>query len=235
MPQQHKTLRSLFADFGTDDALRTTFVKNVADAFQRELASVLNDRELVAIDYCNAVTMESDDSCASHEFLDANEQMNDAINAVIADHVSADDEAGEFLDLMQSDFANQASSVWGDAWSLASERGFSELWSRRGDIVEADLHVLAFVLMARPDRFHERYGPMDIRIANAHFPPLPEFVSDQEAIDKASESFVYSLYEIETGELGELAAEVRESFEAQDEGRLLAGLALRVSVPQRAT
>lgn len=226
MQPKFKDISALFSAMSADERLRRGFVEQVADSFRNELAHCLDERELVAIDYSNAVTG-SEDTCASHSFLDSNLQMNDAMNDVAADLLADHQDAGEFLDLMQSDLARQASSVWGDAWSMAKERGFSGLWSRRSDMAARDLHALAFVVMERPDRSHERYGSTDVRIANELFPPLPEFILDENAVDEAASDFVASFEDFEPAALAELASEIRSSLDELDEARLLSAMGSR--------
>ena len=83
----------------------------LAEEFHRLICEVLTATELYLVDVSNAVT---DDTCATHDYVDANMYMAEAFEKVVGQQLDGEYECD--VDL------------WNSAWDLAKANGFSVTW-----------------------------------------------------------------------------------------------------------
>lgn len=123
--------------------------KAISADIRKRMGELLSERELIGIDYLNTFVYDKD-TCGSHEYLDANMPVLDAVadycervvgldretfysNALVADDSHGND--GLVVSLMQL------------GWDQVKKDGFSKLWSADGDLdIKKDIAIIALEL-----------------------------------------------------------------------------------------
>jgi hypothetical protein len=110
---------------------------DLAKDFQRRMAENLIERELVGIDYLNSFVYDSDSGvCGSHDYLDANMVMLDAVADFCERVVGIPRDV--FLEeaLSEEEVADADGAVltlFRVGWDEAKKLGFSETWNELSD------------------------------------------------------------------------------------------------------
>lgn len=217
---RHKDAVSLIKACRTDHALRQEITEKVAEQFIQVARDDIEERDLVGIDYANTYHG-SKDVCATHDYVDANMTMDDAINRVVYVEVEDVKAAPTIDDLVMGEGheAEAARGIWNDAWDIAKKRGFSPLWGRRSEVEDVDFKALASVVLQRPEG----------RFDDERFPHLPFWVDIEDDIVVASSDFLDDLDAV--ADLQATAKAVSEALKAEDENMLLEAIAGAVPEP----
>lgn len=130
----HMTVTSLLQACSADEALLRSIVGKVAEQFVLVAREDLEERELVGADYANTFHGR-DDTCALHDYVDANMVMNEAFERVARDEVEDPELVPTVSDMVTGvgAEADLARSIWNSAWDVAQKKGYSPLWARRDD------------------------------------------------------------------------------------------------------
>ncbi len=212
-------IRQVAEACASDRDFRKEFSARVSEDFVALMRDYLEEAQLIGIDYCNTYVMSDGFSCATHDYLDANMVMLEAMDALADTHVDGVDGGDAITSLMHEDTEVSAAviSMWNTAWQLASDRGFSRLWEKK-PLIEDDaaMKSLAYVLMERPDRSHPRYSLQDIRHVDRYYAPFPEFITATGNIGETAALLVDEIGSIEVSDLRDLAQAVSRCLSEED-------------------
>lgn len=191
-----------FDDIKTDEAA----VKAVADQFVKHMRDGHEEGQMIGADYMNAFVYEPK-VCASHDYCDANMDMQSAMVQALVDAGVSRDRAYAFASCCDDDATEAAqerrNGLWNAAWAQAKEGGFSYA---KAQMSLEDFRTLAPCLLMEPTR-------------SAKYPTAPETVISE--CDHGSQDLTDAIERDEVP--GERLAAIAAAVRAGDDDAL-AGL-----------
>ena len=94
--------------------MKSPTAEHIAEAFRKIISEWLDEKTVKAIDSENKSN--SDGTCATHNFCDANMAMMEAFEGFGIDPLPEDDAEREAM-----------TDLWNRAWNIAKEQGFSKI------------------------------------------------------------------------------------------------------------
>ncbi len=133
-----------------------TLAAPIAADIRRRMSELLSERELIGVDYLNSFIYADRDVCGSHDYLDANEPVFEAIADFCErehkiDRTSFHEQALVSDDNTGEDFV--VVELMNLGWARVKDEGFSQLWNATVDQeLRRDIGVLVFDLPRSEDR-----------------------------------------------------------------------------------
>lgn len=172
---------------------RTGEVSSIAEVLasdvRRRMAECLDGRELVGIDYLNSFVYHEDPFvCGSHDYLDANMVVFDAVADYSERVVGIPRD--EFLEKALSaeevqDADGAVLTLIKTGWDEAKRQGFSKLWS---EIADDDLRRDLAILILTPPSSADASHPLRHELENEYAAARERIVGTSEELGRMAET-----------------------------------------------